>query len=339
MKLRKIFLLFLTSILSLQICLGQDTEATQPEKNWLANYDIYPTEFLFYRYDRYSKEDIVRFREKLDLFKNAKLSDEWSGIYYVGSEETVNHSELHIYPNIGFIDFNIYTCLPELRYIDYGRIVHTADFIQLSPEFATNSPRKSEPVKYVKVTWGDKYLLVEESSLAAFAEKAVGLYIEPEDDSAENKYKWTDFWVKGDLNSENHHQVENNYFGLPQFPASYKKFQRYPIESKIISVGKRTVEKDKAIGSSVYTEAAFYQVTIGAGKNKGVKEGMYFEIPEIENQVFITKVTPNNSAGIIVRMIDDNKNDECYDDDSNKISCPKITSSLKVKTQIGNFMF
>jgi hypothetical protein len=336
---REILSTILISLSLLPVCFGQDKSETVEGDNWVNQYGIYPNLLITFRYDRYSKEDIVRFREKLDLFKNAKLRDEWSGIYYVGYEETVNHSELHINPNIGFIDFNVYTCLPELRYINYGRIVHTADFIQLSPEFALNSPRKSEPVKYVKVTWGDKYLLVEESSLSAFAEKAVGIYVEPEDDSPENKYKWIDFWVKGDLNSENHFQVENEYLGLPQFPASYKKFQRYPIETKIILVGKRIIEEDKAVGSAVYTEAAFYEATIGAGKNKGVKEGMYFEIPEIENKIFITKVNQNNSVGIIVRMIDDNKNDQCYDDDSNKISCPEITSSLKVKTQIGNFWF
>jgi hypothetical protein len=339
MKLRKLVLFILVSILSLQICFGQNSENTQPENNWLKEYNILNEQFLYHRYDRYTKEDIVNFREKLDLLKNAKFSDEWSGIYYVGFGETVNNSQLHINSNIGFINFNIYTCLPELLYIKYGRIVHTVDFIQLSPEFVPNTPIKFDPVKYIKVKWGGKNLLVEESSLAAFAEKAVGIYVETEDESPDNKYKWTNFWVKSDSSSENHFQVENQYVGLPKFPVSYKKFQRQPIESKIISVGKRTIEEDKVIGNAAYSEAAFYEVIIGAGKNKGVKAGMYFEIPEIENQIYITEVNQNNSVGIIVRMIDDNKNDECYGDDSNKIPCPKITSSLKVKTQIGNFWF
>jgi hypothetical protein len=338
MKLRKIFLIVLISILSLQICLGQDTEANQPEKNWLADYGIYPTEFLYQRYDRYSKEDIGRFREKLDQLKNANFSEEWSGVYYIGSEETVNHSELHLNPNVGFVQFNVYTCLPELRYIDYGRIVNTTGLIQTSPEFAANSPRKSASEKFVKIKWGDKYLLVEESSLSAFAEKAVGIYVEPEDDSQEEKYKWTYFWVKGDPNAESHFQLENKYVGLPEFPAGYKKYQRSPIEAKVIFVGNRTIEKADVVGNEndEFMEAS-YKVTIDAGKNKGVKIGMAFEISEIGEKFVVTEVTQNKATGKIVRSLNENKNELCYDNDSNEIDCPKIKTSIKAKTRIGDF--
>ncbi len=337
MKSQRIYFFILISILSLSFCFGQDI---QPEKNWLASYGIYPTEFLYQRYDRYSKEDLVNFGEKLDLFKKAESKDEWSGIYYIGSEETVNHSELRINSNVGFVGFNVYTCLPELRYIDYGRIMNTADFIQLLPEFAENSPRRSEIAKYVKVKWGDKYLLVEESSLSAFAEKAVGIYVESDEDSSESRFKWTDFWVKGDLNSENHHQVENEYTGLPQFPESYKKIQRSPIEAKIISVGKRAIEKDIEIGGWFHSdETAVYRVTIGAGSNKGVKKGMLFYSAELNEMISIIRVNQSNAVGLMSRDIDENKNDHCLDNDANKIPCPKISSSLKVKTQIGKFGF
>jgi hypothetical protein len=340
MKMRKIFLFFLTSILSLQICLGQDTEFNQSEKNWLANYNIYSAEFLFPRFDRYSKEDIERFREKLDLFEKTESKDEWSGIFYFGSEETVNHSELRINSNIGFVCFNVYTCLPELRYIDYGKIVNTAEYIQLLPEFAENSPRKSEAAKYVKVKWGDKFLLVEESALPIFAEKAVGIFLEPNDDSSENKYKWTDFWLKSGLDSENHHQVQNKYVGLPEFPTNYKKFQRSPIEAKIIFVGKRTVEKADVVGNEngEFMEAG-YNVTINAGKNKGVKVGMTFDIDEIDENFVITQVNQNNAVGKITRGLDENKIEFCTDGDNNQIECPKIKTAMNVKTRIGDFWF
>jgi len=341
MNLRKIFLVILISIASLQICFGQNIpEYVEGENNWVQQYGVYQVPFITLRYDRYSKEDTVKFREKLDLMKDAKFSDEWDGIYYVGSEETVNHSELRINSNIGFVGFNVYTCLPELLRINYGKIVNTADFIQLVPEFTENSPRKSEPAKYVKVKWGDKYLLVEESSLSAFAEKAVGIYVEPDEDSSESRFKWTNFWVKGDLNSENHHQVENEYTGLPQFPESYKKIQRSPIEAKIISVGKRAIEKDIEIGGWVHSdETAVYRVTIGAGLNKGVKKGMIFYSAELNEMISIIQVNPNNAVGLMSRDIDENKNDHCLDNDANKIPCPKISSSLKVKTQMGKFGF
>lgn len=335
MNLQKICLAALFCILALTVCFGQNTPETVEGDNWVAQSGIYPTPLITFRYDRYSREDTIKFREKFDLLKNAKSGDEWSGVYYVGYEETVNHSELRLDSNIGFIEFNVYTCLPELRHIDFGKIVNTADFLQLSSEFTPNSPRKSEPVKYVKVKWGDKYLLVEESSLSAFAEKAVGIYVEPEED----KYTWTDFWVKGDLDSENHLQVQNEYSGLPEFPASYKKFQRLPIETKIVAVGKRAVDEPDGSGQAIQTE---YTLTIGAGKDKGVKVGMKFEISGIEGLLEITEVNSKNAVGVITRSVDENKNDLCLGDadvNYSPIPCPKIKKDLKVKTEIGKFWF
>jgi len=171
--------------------------------------------------------------------------------------------------------------------------------------------------------------LVEESSLPAFAEKAVGIYVEPKDTSNESYQKWANNWVKGDL--------EKPLTGLPEFPPNYKKFQRLPIEAKITSVGKRNVENEKTLGNTTYSEAAFYEITISAGKNKDVKEGMSFEIPEIENSLYITQVNSKTAVGIISRPIDVNKNDECFGDNFDKIFCPKIKNGLKVKTQIGLF--
>ncbi len=123
------------------------------------------------------------------------------------------------------------------------------DAVQIIPEFTENSPRKQTSVRYVKVKWNDRLYLVEESSLPAFAEKAVGIYVEPKDTSNENYQKWTNNWVKGDL--------EKPLTGLPEFPLSYKKFQRSPIEGKIISVGRRTIENEKTVGNTTFSDSSF----------------------------------------------------------------------------------
>lgn len=39
---------------------------------------------------------------------------------------------------------------------------------------------------------------------------------------------------------------------MPEFPASYKKFQRFPIETKIISVGKRTIKEGVTTALAVF---------------------------------------------------------------------------------------
>jgi len=329
MRLQKTFLVLILLFASFQICFGQSEEDTQPTDNWLKNYNIYSEQFLFHRYDRYSKEDITHFRKNLDLLNASKSNNEWEGIYSVGYEETVGFSQLRWKSDVGFVSFYIYTCLPELRQINYGKITDSPDAVQIIPEFAENSPRKQTSVRYVKVKWNDRRYLVEESSLLAFAEKTVGIYVEPEDTSKESYQKWANNWVTGDL--------EKPLTGLPEFPSNYKKFQRLPIEGKIISVGKRTIENEKTLGNTTYSEAAFYEITINAGKDKEVKEGMTFEIPEIESLLTVTQVNSNTAVGLISRPIDVEKNDECFDDNFDKILCPKIKNGLKAKTQIGLF--
>ena len=328
MKLVKIFSIVLSLIISLQVCFGQATDETQPTENWLKQYTNYNEQFLYHRFDRYSKDDVIKFRGKFDLLNTSKNKDDWDGIYSVGYGDEVGFSQLRLKSDAGFVSFYVYTCLPELRYINFGKIVKSSETVQLLPEFGENSPRKATSLTYVKIKWGDRHYLVEESSVPAFAEKIVGIYVEPEDTSNENYQKWNNYWVSGDF--------EKPLIGLPEFPVSYKKFQRAPIEAKIISVGKRTVE-EKTLGNTSYSEAAFYTVTIDAGKNRSVKEGMKFDIAETEDELFITQVNQKTSIGLIHRDINDNKANLCRDENYNEVSCPKIKNSLKVKTPIGKF--
>ena len=321
------------SIIFLPVCPGQTFGEIQIEENWLKEYDLYYEPFVLFRYDRYSREDVVKFREKLDLLKDAKF-DEWEGIY-TSDLTMIGTSQFHWKADVGFASLYVYSCQPELRYLNYGKIANSPDSIQVIPEYAANSPRKiSNTVRYVKIKWNDRHYLVEESSVSAFAEKAVGIFVEPDDAENENFQKWTNYWVMGDL--------EKDLTGLPEFPANYKKFQRVPIETKIIAVGKRSIDKEIELGGELHTaESAVYPVTLDAGKTRGVKIGMRFFTAD-GDEIVITEVSPNRSNGVIVRVIDDedaDKSDLCFDDDGNKTACPQIKNSLKVTTKIGAFFF
>ena len=283
-------------------------------------------------YHAYSENDIENFRKKLNLMKTTNFSDQWEGFYNHDFPDEVGISQLRINFNVGFTDFYYYSCLPELRSLDYGKIINSAESIQLISEVGKDSPRKPYTIKYVKVKWDDKDYLVEESALPYFAEKAVGIYVEPKADVTESPQKWDNYWVKGD--------IEKPLVGVPQFPASCKKFERAPIESKIIVVGKRTVEEksfENISQNSYYAESAWYSVTIDAGKNKGVKAGMIFDVPKINSAIIITQASAKTAKGFIRRDIDDNKKDYCVDDNFNQIPCLKIKPFNKVKTQVGNF--
>jgi len=327
MKHSKNLRLLLILLMVSQLCLGQTVEDEQPTENWLKKYTGYNEQFLYHRFDRYSTDDVIRFREKLDLLNNSKNTDEWNGTYTVGTDDTVGFSQLRLKSDVGFASFYVYTCLPELRQINYGKIMQTDETIKLMPEFGKDSPRKSQLVTYVKVKWNNNRYLVEESSLSAFAEKAVGVYVEPKDVSSQDSFKWNNYLVSA--------SDEDNLTGLPEFPASYNKFQRSPIEAKIVSIGARTVE-EKTLGNASYSESAFYEVKVDAGENKKLKEGMIFEIPESESEVFIIKVNAKSSIGLIRRDIDENdKSDLCRNDEFNQIPCPTIKTPIKIKTIVG----
>jgi hypothetical protein len=231
MKSQKIFLIFIILLASFQICFGQTEQDEQPTENWLKQYGIYSDQFLYHRYDRYSKEDIVNARKTLDLLVNSKSTDEWEGTYSSGYDETVGFSQFRWQSGVGFVSFYIYTCLPELRHINYGKIINTPDAVQIISEAGEISSRRNSSTRYIKVKWNDRHYLVEESALSAFAEKAVGIYVESEDASDENFGKWARNWVKGDF--------EKPLTGTPEFPSNYKNFQRSPIETKIVAVGKK----------------------------------------------------------------------------------------------------
>lgn len=297
------------------------------EDNWLRHYGIYSEERIFFLYDRYSRDDLASFRRKLDAFKNAGTAGEWEGIFF-SDIIPIGLQELRLKAGVGYAEYYIYSCHPELRYIDYGKIVDTPDSVTLFPEYAADSPRKSKIVKYIKVRWADRYYLVEESSLLGFAEKAVGIYLEPAADS-DVQEKWQNYYVAGD--------TEKPLTGLPVFPGRYKRFQRFPIDARIIKVGSRKIEKEKVIGNRIYGEAAFYTVTVNAGRNKGIRKDMTFVSPDTGEEVFITNVYPKFSLGLVQRSIDENKNDYCLDDEGTQNPCRKILPQLRITTPIGNF--
>ena len=333
MKLKNI-LLFVSILLAfVQLSFGQNIDDDQPNKNWLKDYISFNDTRLFHNYSNYSQEDLVKFREKFDLLKVINSDNEWEGVYYSGSGGETGFSQMRFSSKSGFLDFYVDTCLPELNHINYGTVIISPDSVQFLPELVGNSPRKAVAVKYVKIKWADRYYLVEESSLAAFAEQAVGIYIEPDEVFDEDIQKWANFWFKGDY--------EKLLTGLPEFPASYKKFQRSPIEATILSVGKRKIDKEISTGNRFYTaDSAVYTVKLSAGKNNGIKEGMKFFTLGKE-EIFITKVNQNTSTGILVRAINEEKNaeDHCLTDDAQKIICPEIQPSEIVKTRVGYFWF
>jgi len=325
MTMRKSILIAFYITLSAYMAYAQ-AETEKLTGTWVTDYGVYSVPDLILRLDRYSKSDVERFREKLEQLRKTSYKGDWKGLYTYDFPDQVGISQLRLNSTAGFAQFYVYSCMPELRYLDYGSVVETADTIELIPDVVNDSPR--QPIKkiYVKVTWGKRHYLVEESSLQAFAEKAVGVYVEPDSDSLQDHQKWSNYWVSGDLDAR--------LFGLPKYPAKYRSVEKPPIKATVTSIGKRSIVKDLQVGDSVYSESAIYPVKLGLERQAGVRSGIILYVPRSDDMIVIKEVFDTSATGLLVRGVDDKGHDSCLSG-----RCPPIAEGLIARTKVGNFWF
>lgn len=339
-SLRILLLLTICMIFASPAAFPQPMSAiVEGDENWVTKDGVYYGWFFYVRPDRYSASDVAGFREKFRALKSFDSDRDWSGAYFSGTEQTVDHMKLLIDSDRGYAEFSVYTCLPELRYIDFGTVVETDEFIQLVPDRPQGSTRKTSTVKYVKVRWGKERLLVNELSLEAFAEKAVGIYVQPDDPDNPAFNLWANFHVQGVVgdDDESSTQFPQSIVGLPEFPNSYRRAMRVPIETRLLTVGKRIVRTDVEIGNTTYSEVATYKVTLRY--SKGMKKGMIFEIPDSTDEIQITTIERNLVTGLLVRDLDEEKNDQCFDPVDGDVACKKLTANLIVRTKVADFSY
>ena len=209
------------------------------------------------------------------------------------------------------------------------RFEQTNERVKFVPESQKDSPRKNiSPKTLVKVKWGESHFLVPESYLDEFCESAAGLDIK----TLEGSIVFPNFYTKVE-------DSEKEVSGLPVLPESYKNFLRYPIETKIISLDKRFITSEKNQWNGETERKANYDFTITVGKNQGVKTGMSFYIPAIDEWFQITKVNAKTSVGSFVREADENEQDICYDKEDEKTACLEVSVGLEAKTKYTPFYY
>jgi hypothetical protein len=318
-RLNAAFILFLILIAPCLVLAQEDFESEYVD-NWIDSVtkELGGTQ-LRQIYRRYSSGDAFAAKEQLKLIAADNPIDEWEGLYYIDAPLTV--ANLHLSANLGYVNYSIYTCSVELRSLNYGRVKSLPEFIQLIPEFAENSPRTTlnSPKKLVKVKWGERHYLVDESSIKSFVEDAAGVWVANDDSN------FIQFWIKKA-------DAEKNIEGLPMLPESYKHLLRQPIETTIISVGKRRIEQERFDDGSIMSENSLVSVVINAGKEMNVKEGMRFYVSELDEWVEVTKVKQKTSLAVLKRMLHEGKED-CYDNEHKPMPCPKSLVGMSVITK------
>jgi len=292
---------------------------TDEDKNWLSNFNApyLPSDLIFYEYKFYTKEDVAKAKERLNLIEKSSPKDEWEGTY--SDNSGLGIGLINWNSDGGFINFFYYHWLKTL---DYGKISTSDDAVNLMSE--KTSPAKllrNTPKLLIKVKYGERHYLVPESYIKEFCEEAVGI--------SQSIFEVSDYWTKQT-------DYKKPVFGLPIVPAEYRKFVRQPINANIIKTGERKLIQEKTEDGTVYREEIRYYVTLDAGKNKGVKPEMDFYITNTGEWLEIDKVSQNTSVGFIRRSFDNDKREECLNGrkgSGETIPCKEIKTGMKVFTK------
>jgi hypothetical protein len=201
---------------------------------------------------------------------------EWAGSYYRDLGATWGESIIWE-PKLGFAAFRD-TCSNGPRaWVNYGETTYRDGVLTLSPErestaeFVLDLPSK----EFMPIKWGEQHWLVPTAKLALFA-YAINAHSGEEHEVA---------YLKSD-------DREKRQTSRPALPSQYQKLLGLrPINASIVEAGQSTDPYWKI------------PVTINAGKNKGVIEGMSFWLvghKEIEVQVMVNEVREQTSLMRIV---------------------------------------
>jgi hypothetical protein len=271
-------------------CLLLAVSTTRAQTNWDEKWEHVERESWYLDFARYSREDVKAAQAKwkgIDSENSSAEADEWVGSYSMMPGGEVSLEDFRWSPQTGFVMVYVYTCLPELRYLNFGSVAVSPTTVQMTPEYPPNSGRKTAQVKmYVKVKWGDRHYLIEEDRLAEFCEAITGTGI------YEEGVMGRGFWLKVD-------DFEKTVSGSPVLPRQYKHLLRKPIDAGVIAVGKSYVEHEE--GNECLTRTVT-PVTINVGSRSGVKAGIAFKVvtPEETDYGFVKvlKVGPNTSSAL-----------------------------------------
>jgi hypothetical protein len=335
MSLFKLLAALIVLVFSLQFSFGQDYIESE---DWLSSVTGYKQPWMYLKYKHYTEFDVARAKEKLGSILLSQSKDEWAGIYNLDSP--LSNTKLIWAPDAGFLDFYIYTCAVELRTLNYGKVVNSSDSVVLTTEKQpANTPvrKRFEGVRYVKVKWGDRRYLVEEDELELFCELAAGYHGPAKNvtgklangETYETQISiWNSFWVK--VGKE-----EDKVYGTPILPKKYSKFVRQPLETAIISLGKYEI---KQAVDPLFTNSNQF-VTIGLGSTNGIKAGMDFYVPDLDERLTVVKVFGKTALAVLERPFnDETKKDDCLTPQEGDTPCELIRVGMNVKTVPEEFL-
>lgn len=318
----KVVFFFTTILLLLSISANSFGQKAVGDENWLKGFkteaDDYQT-LSYWDFASFKLEDIPQAKKRLNSVRQYTPQNEWEGVYY--SNTDVGDSRFIWNEKGGFFSFHFYHSLKSFY---FGKAKDSLGFIELDyekPPIPQMKRKTASKNRLIKVKIGEKHFLVPETRLRDFCERAAGLSV-----------SFWDFYYYFKKYTDRH--IEE--FGLPILPAEYKKYFRYPIEAKIIRVGKRKIIPNEQSTKEYNFDDIHYPITINIGKNKNLKKQMNFFVENLGEWIQIEKVYQGISVGFIRRDFDENKQEQCRDSEEGMgqlIPCKEIKIGLIAKTK------
>jgi hypothetical protein len=309
---------FISTLLTIGFCHLASSAQLNEDGRWKSDSYNVPVEL---NYNSYSESDFANTLTKLENLKSKDSSsvDVWAGNYSPVYSGEVNVEALRWSPEIGFVYLNFYTCLPELRGLDYGSVVATPDYVLLTSQ---SSKLNGQATKYLRVKWGERHYLVPEKEVAKFYRFVAGYGWK------KDEYVIFDFLLKND-------DIEKPIAGMPIFPRGYERFVKKPIEATITKVLRREIKTEQSYdGSPAYESHTFVRLNVGS--LDGIGRGMTFNIVESEDyeKVDIVQIGKHSSTGVLVRSLDENKQETFKNWQTNELkSYPSVTVGWKLSTR------
>jgi hypothetical protein len=263
----------------------------------------------------------------------------WAGDYFRGSE---THGTYLRWSPRGFVIANVDKCRAAVMGLTYGRVEATPTLVQFFPELDKGAARSHghghqqqhaprAVIRFVPVEWRGARLLVAEDEMGDFGDYVAGLG----DYNGASDFiflEYTAFFTRSGGGGR------GGGAAPPVVPPGYERFIRKPIEARVIAVGHRVLKKDYSIDSKhssrSFERASLTRVTISAGTEQGVKEGMLFRAarPEGGDTVVVLRAGRRTSAAAVVREIDGRGREFFYDHEFRERRHPRVARGLRLTT-------
>src|SRR5687767_6446176 len=249
----------------------------------------------------------------------------WAGDYFRGGE--THGVYMRWSPRAGFVIAHVDKCGASVMGLVYGRAEASGGMALFFPELDKHPARghggghggghgaaPRTVIRFVPVEWRGRRLLIAEDEMGDFGDYLGGL----------GRYNGHD--VHDLLGYDYFFSLRGGYeptaaelAAPPVVPPGYERFLKRPITARVASVGRRVLKHDYTLEggntSSWFERASLTHVTINAGTEQGVKDGMVFRVssPDEGDSVHVVRAGRRSSTAVVVREVDE-RGRETYDD-------------------------